>query len=880
MMNGTQSNALTGEMPLSANGGRPSVRRGRPIVTPYDDAVRREAIRQGVDPNYAVAVMHQESAGDPNAVSGAGAEGLMQLMPATAAGLGVSNPLDPAQNIRGGVNYLSQGINAYGGNFANAAARYNAGPAPSHWDNPQTNNYVNDVASRYMLLTAGSGDPSKIAESAANFYPKRVAPVDAQAVDTSALDELFAPKEAAPASPGAQQGSPEEVDTSALDALFAPKPQSKPKPVPKTIAGTPDLTKSPSLLQDFGIGAQDVAQPIENGAQNAAAWLTRLIGARGATKAIRNNQAAVNAQIEADRAKAEPGIGGQIARGVGQVAVAAPILTAGGEVAGAGMRAAGDAIGGTTGNLLTKGAGLVTGAGGKTALGRTAALSANGALQGAGFNALTGRDPMAGAGVGAAFGPLAYGAGKVAGAVGSKVADAFRSPESAARGQILNAIGADRMTPEQVVQNMRDMGSPATAADAGGQNLMRKADSAIVAGGPAAEEARVAMAQRAEERIARLTSGVTDATGQNKDVYGTIDALMKQRSADAGPLYEKLGSIQPNQEQLAPLMTYIESPRGQAAMQDGIKILQDEALKDGQTFDPAMFGLVTKPDGTLSIQPGANSFPLLQAVKEGLDDMVEGGSRSLGGKALRALTGVRNSYRDQLTKTFPDYKAALDAWAGPSSAMDAVNLGRKALSADPEVTEKTVSGLTDSQKEFFLQGVTRGILDKMETNPNRTVGQILNNRVLQAKIKAAFPSADAFNGFMQRLKTEAEMMKREQLFNRGSPTASRQVDQANLLNRAHAATHAVGNALTGHIGPAIANGARAVSTFGPNPEVSDALGRTLLSDNPDYVQSVLLPQRSARQEGFKRAGELANLLTRGAARAGRNYGPEELQGPQ
>lgn len=90
--------------------------------------IETAAKNAGVDPMLFDALIQTESAYDPNARSRAGALGLSQLMPETARGLGVNNPFDPIENLKGGAAYLSQMLQRFGGDAKLALAAYNAGP--------------------------------------------------------------------------------------------------------------------------------------------------------------------------------------------------------------------------------------------------------------------------------------------------------------------------------------------------------------------------------------------------------------------------------------------------------------------------------------------------------------------------------------------------------------------------------------------------------------------------------------------------------------------------------------------------------------------------------------------------------------------------------
>lgn len=113
------------------------------------------AKKHGVDEKLVNAVVKQESGFNPKAISHCGAMGLMQLMPATAKGLGVTDAMNPVQNVEGGVKYLKNLLNKYNGNVILALAAYNAGSgAVDKYDGvppyKETQNYVKSILANYL----------------------------------------------------------------------------------------------------------------------------------------------------------------------------------------------------------------------------------------------------------------------------------------------------------------------------------------------------------------------------------------------------------------------------------------------------------------------------------------------------------------------------------------------------------------------------------------------------------------------------------------------------------------------------------------------------------------------------------------------------------
>ena len=125
----------------------------RPSAVDIAAIIEREARKQGIDPLIVELIIQQESAFDPYATSGAGAQGLMQLMPGTASLLGVTDPYDVEQNVAAGTLYFAQQLRRFQ-DLGMALAAYNAGPGavascggvPPY---AETQNYVSLICGRY-----------------------------------------------------------------------------------------------------------------------------------------------------------------------------------------------------------------------------------------------------------------------------------------------------------------------------------------------------------------------------------------------------------------------------------------------------------------------------------------------------------------------------------------------------------------------------------------------------------------------------------------------------------------------------------------------------------------------------------------------------------
>ena len=437
-------------------------------VTPYDQQFAAAGVANNVDPNLGAAVAAVESGYNPAAVSPAQATGLMQLEPATAQGLGVTNPADPAQNINGGMKYLGQMLSQFG-NVPDALMHYNAGPN-GNVNNPETQAYVGKVQAAYQDIMGAGGIQYAQADTG-NATDAGPAPVPGRPSDAAMMQMMTvggaSSTGSAPSSETTGTASPGSVqpiagrpsDAAMMQALTAGASSSS----AASDAGAPPAStpSAPGFWSNVGAGLEHSiapSGPLFGALNNMTAWGDKNIpGAQALDNIVGGPSAAQNAMISANVAAGQKQfqqgagqtLGGQLGDAAGSIALTGPLAEAGAGVVGGTLGAAADALpAASLGNrLFNAGQTLATGSGAGGFGGKLIAASSSGALKGAIGNTAAGGTPGQGVVYGAALGPvgmaavpLARGALLLGGRAASGLLDSLAPGAASDAGDVAGAV--------------------------------------------------------------------------------------------------------------------------------------------------------------------------------------------------------------------------------------------------------------------------------------------------------------------------------------------------------------------------------------------------------------------------------------------------------
>ncbi len=839
---------------------------------PYAPLFAQAGQAYNVDPRLLASIAQVESSDEPNVVSPVGAQGLMQLMPATARTLGV-DPNNPAQAVSGAARLLAQNMARYK-NPDDAVAAYFGGTNQADWG-PKTRAYVEKIAAAYKQ----QGMPMPAPAQAAAAAP------------TQNLDQQLS-KWVAPSAPAAQPNAAPSAASADIDQQLGKfvTQQTTANAQPNTEQLPPIRTPAQQVADNLARGLHVVtdlpAQAIANGVGYAAHamgfapnWHPGQTTTANDAKAAQKWQQTYGNQRDLSWGNIAD-IGMQTLAGGATIGAGEGVLGAGADLAGAALKGVGAE---TAGTIVPKVAQYALGRGGTGIIGRTASLAVNGAGQAAAFDKLTGRPitPMSVA-AGALLNPIIHGTATYG---GNRLASVIAAGSPAAK------LAAQKVLAAHLADGAPDIQfAPGdTLATAAGPNVQGLAENLANKPGPGRNRVLTYFDNLLASHPGVLRAAIRKATGSEGDVHDLTDQIIAQRKAISGPKFvSAFERIKPTQDEIDEVAPILHSPEGQQGLQKALTTLRRKALADKVAFDPASIGIVPKelkgdepgnPTG-LTVRPGPGGLAGLHAAKEGLDDLIEGQrdpyTRQLPNtKEFNALRGVRDTFRDTLTDMYPRYKTALDAYSGPSHVIDAVRAGRQLFSKDSEITANKVAKMSPGEKAGFQAGVARAVLDKVNSvtdgngapNAQGNVARIFNRPDIRQKITAAFDNpADA-----EKLMQSAEAINRQA--QSGNKIISNSRTALRTAERQHdwhsTARDVIANALTGRGHYAVLDLLKGVlnhQRLAGNPDVEDALGNLLTNPDQSAVQKALQSAVPGRASQLIRAG--GRSLTKAAPLGG------------
>lgn len=413
-----------------------------------------------------------------------------------------------------------------------------------------------------------------------------------------------------------------------------------------------------------------------------------------------------------------------------------------GEIAGA--------VGSTL--LAAPAAGVAAARAGLTGLPKVAQFAglgaAEGALAGSG-NAVEGQRGQ-GAVTGAAIGGMVGSAAPYAVQGIAKGANAVRSalsPEANVSADLARAIARDADDPASLMARANnasiDRPDVATLADVGGENVKGLVERVAQTPGAGRTQVVPALTERQQGQAYRIANDLRSLTGTHKSAVETVNETMSARSAAARPLYDEAMTADIAQDPRV-----VEAFMGESSTGWGRAILNSTSVKRTLQTEYGVTGT-----------PGPEHLmPIVDAWKKAADDIVGEAIRSGNANKARVISQMRDRVISVVDEANPAYKAARDAWAGPSQYLDAVERGRGVLKTTESAEEFATrfKALPEAEKEGERIGAISSIIGRMG-NDSAKLGDMtkyLRSPEVRAKLAALMPTEEAAEAWSRRLDFE------------------------------------------------------------------------------------------------------------------------------
>lgn len=514
-----------------------------------------------------------------------------------------------------------------------------------------------------------------------------------------------------------------------------------------------------------------------------------------------------------------------------------------------------------------------------TQTGRNILAAANGAAQGVG-NRIAQASQTAGSKIADGTGGIrdeianvvAGSGGRAGGLVAAALSGADGNPRRYAMEKVAQALERDKAGAADPLNRagarLAKLGDEATVADAGGQNTKQLLDTLATLPGQTKDSAERLIRSRQAGRGGRLIEAAeAGLSPKGARLAGTLEALDVARRDAAAPLYERVrNSSIPYDQKLSSILQRADSAFSQAkqlAKINGEKFtLGDEA--------PVVDALMNRRQSAIPLQQ-------LDTLKRTLYDLEQGhvnpetGRLNEIGNAYKNLRRELVAYVDRATtdpKTGESfYKAARDAYAGPSELRAAANLGNQAMAKDAWKIAELTDGLSPGELEAFRIGAFESLRKKFGTEGGQTqILKMWKEPGTSEKLKELFGNERAYREFASSVAKEARLKGLESV-GRGSQTAARSAGMGDLdMAAVSDAGNVARSAATGSLSGMVTGAANLWNRVKTPESVRDEMGDILMAkghkgaQNINQIKSIVQQVREERERKAAQAGKFAGLL--------------------